>query len=99
MEYFKIEGPVTDSDKLADAHNALLCAVIANSVGAARASIVSAIAALGGKRHRARVKKYKPQDFILIKPPKRKKTSAEMLQLVEILNAAFGGVDLRKKKG
>jgi hypothetical protein len=45
------------------------------------------------------VKKYKPQDFILIKPPKRKKTSAEMLQLVEILNAAFGGVDLRKKKG
>jgi hypothetical protein len=72
--------------------------VIANSIAGMRSAIVSA---LTRKRHRPKM--LKPENFMMLTPKKKKKTSSQMLQMVEMLNAAFGGTDARKvspkKKG
>lgn len=47
-------------------------------------------------RKKVKTKVYKPEEFLVWKPRKRKKSSKELLQIVEALNAAFGGKDLRK---
>lgn len=40
---------------------------------------------------------YKPQDF-MPKEKKKPQSTKQMLAMVEALNKAFGGVDLRKKE-
>ncbi len=82
--------------QLADLHNSLLCQVTANCFGALQATTVS----LHSRKRGKKPKKYKMSDFALLgRPPKKKQTTEHMLHIVEMLNAALGGKDLRKNNG
>lgn len=50
--------------------------------------------AQGGKRG----KKFAAKDFMPMFGPKQQQTPEQMLAMAEQLNAAFGGLDLRKAK-
>ncbi len=79
--------------ELSDLQNSLTCAVIANSLGALQATNV----ALKSKKRAKKPKKHKMQDFAIWgRAPKKKQTADKMLHIVEMLNAALGGRDLRK---
>lgn len=82
-------------DELADIHHAVQTASIVNAINSLKVTLVKVLT-----KKRAKTKVYKPQDFLVWRSiaGKKKKTSAQMLQIVEILNEAFGGKDLRKKK-
>lgn len=59
-----------------------------------RAGIIAAtIANFSMSRKRGKV--YKPKDFM--PRTRQRKTWKQMLRMVELLNAAFGGKDMRKK--
>lgn len=61
-----------------------------------RAGIIAATVA-NAAHGRKRRKTYKPKDF-MPKFDRRPKSWQQMLKMVEELNAAMGGVDLRKDK-
>jgi len=60
-----------------------------------RAGIVASVIANVNRDPKRRSRPYRPEDFM----PRRRerKTGKEMLKIVEMLNAMFGGKDLREK--
>jgi hypothetical protein len=81
-------------DVLIDRHFAQLNSTTANALEDLKRVIVKVMTGKKVKGH-----EYQPKDFILLdKPVKRKKTPQEMLKKVELLNAMFGGKDLRGGK-
>jgi len=80
-------------DELADIHHGILCTVIANSFASLQATTVQ----LQTRKRAKKQKSGKPTDYMVLnRPPKKKQSQENMLQMVEHLNAAFGGKDLRK---
>lgn len=65
-----------------------------------RAGIVASTVANVNRNAKQRSKPYSPKDFMPVydKPPKKAQTMEEMLRVVEVMNAAFGGQDLRGRK-
>lgn len=63
-----------------------------------RAAIVASTVANVNRDPKKRRKAYSPEDFMPKFERKRKRSSWQaQLQMVEMLNAAFGGRDMRKK--
>ncbi len=67
-----------------------------------RSGIVASTVANAHRDPKKRKRPFKPEDFIPKFEPKferkkGRKTPEQMLRLVEMLNVAFGGKDLRKK--
>lgn len=65
-----------------------------------RAGIVASTVANVNRNPKQRSKPYSPKDFMPVydKPPKKQQTMEEMLRVVEMMNTAFGGQDLRGRK-
>jgi hypothetical protein len=64
-----------------------------------RAGIVASTIANANRDPKKRKKPFSPVDFMpnFDQPQKEKKSPAQLLQIVEMLNAGFGGKDLRKQ--
>ncbi len=94
---YALQEPFALGENFSDACNALLCSVVHNSI----ANLRHTVAQVGTKKRQRKPKMMKPKDFLLLpqsSKKKRKKTGQEMLSIVEMLNEAFGGKDLRKDK-
>lgn len=67
-----------------------------------RAGIISAQIANAFRDSKKHSKPFTPADFMpdfdKVKKKKERQTPEQQLQIVEMLNAAFGGADLRKEK-
>ena len=60
-----------------------------------RAGIVAATVANANRDAKKRKRPFGPEDFMPKFEPKAPQSTEEQLQIVEMLNAALGGVDLR----
>lgn len=93
---YSLKEPFGLGDRFADVQNALLCAVITNSIAGLKYSVVSALT----RKRQKKPKPVHPKNFLLLpeeSKAKKKRTGKEMLNIVEMLNEAFGGKDMRKK--
>lgn len=64
-----------------------------------RAGIISSVIANVNRDRKKKTQPYKPEDFV---PKKKKQTQQswqKQLKIVEFLNEAYGGKDLRNSKG
>lgn len=71
----------------------MLCASVVNAINSLKVTLVRVLT-----RKKAKSKVYKPADFLVWKAPRKKKSSKQLLQIVEALNAFFGGKDLRNQR-
>ena len=78
-----------------DYHNAQQCATMFNSISGLRSTLIRVMTG-----RKVKPKQTKIKDFLLLGKWKQKKKKGwkEQLHFVEILNAAFGGEDKRKKE-
>jgi len=63
-----------------------------------RSGIVASVIANVNRDPKKRRKPYSPEDFMPKPRQKERRTGTQMLKIVEMLNVAFGGRDLRKRE-